>query len=168
MADPHVLVHDALASLLRQEIPVGRLRERVDDQVLRAFGAEQRLLLLGRLPDVLGWTDPPDQRLADGQPAPEPGAKQRGPGRFEGLDARSRPPQEHVHAGLQPNRGVADRAPASSVVLHVCRAEVAAVSVPVGVGAAAPLRFEGEAERLNVDLVGHGASRIQVARSPAA
>src|SRR3972149_11666848 len=58
VADPHVLVHHSLASFARLEVPVGALREWVDDEVARAFAAEQRLLLFGGLLHILRRADP--------------------------------------------------------------------------------------------------------------
>ena len=37
----HVAVHDALPDLLAEEVPLGGLRERVDDEVARALALEE-------------------------------------------------------------------------------------------------------------------------------
>src|SRR6266566_5169961 len=108
MAYPHVLVHHALPCFLRQQVPVRRLRERVDDEVTGSLTGEQRLLLLGGPADVLRRTDPADERLADRQPAPEPGTEEgRGRG-LQDVDARRHAPEQEIDTGLEADRRIAE------------------------------------------------------------
>src|SRR6266851_3469962 len=63
VADLHVLVHHALPRFLVEQVPVGRLRERIDDQIPRSFAAEQRLLLRRWLLHVLRRLDQAEEAL---------------------------------------------------------------------------------------------------------
>src|SRR5262245_51272883 len=54
MADAHVFVHHALTRLFAHEIPVNRLRERIDDQVLAMPLLRNRLFLGRRAPGIGG------------------------------------------------------------------------------------------------------------------
>ncbi len=170
VADPHVLVHHALTGLLREEVPVRALDERVDDEVARALAGEERLLLLGRLPNVLRRPDPADERVGHGQPAAETGPKRRRSRRLQDVDGRGHPPQQGVDAGLEADRRVADRADGVELGGGDGLVEPAAVFPALLVRSPSPGRVEPEAERLHVGLVAgaHCSSRIHVARSAAA
>ena len=170
MADPHVLVHHSLTGLLREEIPIRALRERVDDEVARTLAVEERLLLVRWLPDVLRRTDPADQRVTKGQPGAEPGPKERGGCALERFDRWRHAPEQQVDAGLETDRGVADAADAAKLGDRGGGTEETTVLEALPVRPTPPCRIDPEGESLDVDLLvgGHRSSRSHVARSAAA
>ena len=161
--DLHVLVHDRLPGLAALEVPVGALGEGVDDQVARPLAAEERLLLGRRLADVLRRPDAPDQRVLDGQPAPEPGTQEAGSRRLpEGRPmapcartARRRPPP-----GRSTNRRCSG-APAAAGRRQFRRLGKGRASYRrSSSGRPPPGRIEAERHRLDVGLLAVSGKRF--------
>src|SRR5713101_568725 len=92
VADLHVLVHDALPGLLVEQIPISRLRERINDQIPRPLAAEQGLLLWRRLLHILGGLDQPQEALRHAHPRPHSAAQGGGRRFFEGLQRGGKAP----------------------------------------------------------------------------
>ena len=170
MADLHVLVHHLLPCLLRFEVPVRALGERIDDQVACPLAIERRLLLAGRLADVLGGTDPTDQGVRDTQPTADPVAHQRR-GRFlEGVDRWREAPEQQVDARLKSDRRVGVGPDGPSCLASEPGREVAGVVTPSGSVEPPPRRIEPECQGLHVGASGvrHARSSSHRARSAAA
>src|SRR5712692_6632806 len=163
MSHLHVLVHHLLPSLLVEEIPVGALGERIHDQVLRAFAAEERLLLGRRALHVLRRPDDAQKALAWRHPRPHTGPEQVCVLCLERFERGAKTPEQQVDSGLQADHRVREGGHLRASGHRV--AELFRRPAALFPGLPPPLGVEAKRKRVHVAGFAHGVSRSHVAAS---
>jgi hypothetical protein len=106
VADPDVLVHHALARFLAHQVPLGRFRERVDDQVGLAVFQVDRLLLGGRALGVGRWAREAIQVVCDLQVLADASLEQPRCHVLHSDGRRALAPQQQIAAGFHAHGAV--------------------------------------------------------------